>query len=360
MKTKRILIVLAILAATALACTLGVGAGTPTETPGAGPAPGESGGTEDSTAGPGSPSATLDLDDPALYNQAGLFKTYRTAMDYTFEAQGPVTGTVLLDSATQIEPYATTLEFYTYGNAVVGGEAVYTFTRILDTQYIVAGGLGCASGIPGVEANPEVMLDTGGMLMGEAQYAGEGNTNGVDTYIYTLTMDNINPLDPVGKDVRSISNGELHVARDGSYTVRLLLEGRGVNVLLSNNPVLEGDVFYELNFYDFDAPVTIEVPAACAAPEETSLDIPLPEDATNVAQVSPDFITYTTGESVEDVMEFYETEMLAHGCTLQSSNGSNATGTATMAFEDCDFGSVQIIILAESSDVTLVTILSAP
>jgi hypothetical protein len=282
-------------------------------------------------------------------------------MDYTFEAEGPVTGTVLLDSATQIEPYATTLEFYTFGNAVSGGETIYTFTQILDTQYAVIGGLGCQSGVPGIQENPfEVMLDAGGLLTGEAQYAGEGNANGVDTYIYILTMDNIDLLDSAGKDVRSISNGELHVARAGGYAVRLHLEGRGVNVLLSNEPNLEGDVYYELNFYDFDAPITIEVPAGCSAPGETSFDVPLPEDASDISQVSSDILTFTTGESVEDVMEFYETEMPAHGCTLLSSSGSNDTGSASMSFQGCDFGSVQIIILAESSDVTHVNILRTP
>jgi hypothetical protein len=367
------------LAVLALACNLGAGAGTPTDTPSAGQAttapggqpstePGgqpatEPGGqpTADPGGGPGSPAATIDLDDPALYDQPNLFNTYRTSMDYTFEAEGPVTGTVLLDSATQVEPYATTLQFYTFGNAVSGGETVYTFTQILDTQYAIIGGLGCQSGVPGIQENPfEVMLDAGGMLMGQAQYAGEGSANGVDTYIYTVTMDNIDPLDTAGQDVRSISNGEIHVARDGGYVVRLHLEGRGVNALLSNDPSLEGDVFYELNFFDFDAPVTIEVPAGCTPPGETAFDIPLPEDATDVSQISPDYLTFTTGESVEDVMEFYETEMPAHGCTLQSSTGSNDTGSAAMAFEGCDFGSVQIIILAESSDVTRVNILSGP
>ncbi len=364
MKSKRILIVLSILALAALACNLGAGAGSPTDTPAPGQPPGGSAETpavEPTTGGTGGAPATIALDDPALYDQPSLFNTYRTSMDFTFEAEGPITGTVLLDSATQVEPYATTMEFYTFGDAVTGGETVYTFTQILDTQYVIFGGLGCQSGVPGIQQNPfEVLLDAGGMLMGEAVYAGEGNANGVDTYIYTLTMDNIDLLDTVGKDVRSISNGELQVARDGGYAVRLLLEGRGVNALLSSDPNLEGDMYYELNFYDFDAPVTIDVPAGCAQPGETSFDVPLPEDASNISQISSDILSFTTGESVEDVIEFYETEMPAHGCTQLSASGSNDSGSGLMGFGGCDFGSVQIIILAESSDVTQVNILRTP
>ena len=165
MRTQRLLIVFSILALAALACNLGAAGVSPEETSTPGLPPDSSGGSDpdggDTPGGggedgggnvPGEPPAAIDLDDPALYAQPDLFDSYRTSMDYTFEAPGPITGTVLLDSATQVEPYATTLEFFTFGNAVIGGEAVYTFTQILDTQYIVAPGVGCQSGIPGIQA----------------------------------------------------------------------------------------------------------------------------------------------------------------------------------------------------------------
>ena len=364
MKIKRILIIVSILAAAALACSLGAGAGSPTDTPVAVQPPDQTSPPENPTsepAGGDEPASSLNLEDPALYNLGAHFNTYRTALDFNFTAEGPVTATALIDSATRIEPYATTLSFYSAGNDLAAGEGAITITQILDTQYFVIEGLGCQTVIPGAQVtNFGDMLELGGMLTGEAAFAGEGNANGIDTYIYTPTMDNIDPLDQIGQDIRSISNAELHIARDGGFIVRLLLEGRGVNRLLNDDPDLEGDLRFELNLYDFDTPLTIEAPAACAAPPETTSEIPLPEDASNISQVSPDFLTFTTGESIEDVMEFYETEMPAHGCTLQSSSGSNDAGSGTIAYEGCDFGSVQIVILAESSDVTLVNILSSP
>jgi hypothetical protein len=384
MKLKRILIVFSILALALLACNLGARGLSPTEGPADGPSsgdpdpggdtssgePGDPGSSGDSNGngespgqagGSGEPSATIDLDDLALYAQPDLFNSYRTSMDYLFEAAGPVTGTVLLDSATQVEPYATTLEFFTYGSALTGGETVYTFTQILETQYIVAPGIGCQSGIPGVQANPfEVMLDTGGMLIGEAQYTGEGSANGIDTHIYTLTQDNIDALDPAGQDVREISNGEMHVARDGGYVVRVLLEGRGVNPLLSQDPALEGDVYYELNFYDFDAPVTIEPPPACAGSGDPASDIPLLEDATNIVQMGDDVLTYTTGEGIGDVIEFYEGAMPALACGVPTITGGESEGTAQLFFSDCEGGDVTVLIFAESSDVTQVSVLRTP
>ncbi|HUF38281.1 MAG TPA: hypothetical protein VMN57_07150 [Anaerolineales bacterium] len=377
MRVQRLLIVFSILALGALACNLGAAGVSPVETSSPGQPPDSSGGSDpgegDTPDGgseddggnvpgnvPDQPPAAIDLDDPALYAQPDLFNSYRTSMDYTFVGQGPITGTILIDSATQVDPYATTLEFFTFGNAVTGGEGVYTFTQILDTQYAVAPGYGCRSGSAGLQANPfEVMLDTGGMLMGEAQFAGEDDVNGVDTYVYTITMDNIDPLNVAGKDVRELTNGLVHIARAGGYAVRVVLEGRGVNELLSQDPNLDGDVYYELNFYDFDAPVTIEVPPACdAVPGGNVMAIPIMEDATGLVLIGNGILSYHTGGSIGDVIEFYEEAMPARGCGAPIVSGDS--GSATMSFPGCDGGEVSVIIAAQSGDVTQVTLLQAP
>jgi hypothetical protein len=377
MKNQRFLIILAILASAALACNLGSRAGSATEAPsdsqstsdgpGDGGDSGEPGQTDTAEpggagqeGGSGQAPDTIDLDDPALFAQPDLFNTYRTSMDYTFEADGPVTGTVLLDSATQVEPYATTLEFYTYGNAVSGGGTVYTFTQILETQYAVIGGFGCQSGVPGIQENAfNNMLDTGGMLRGEGQLSGEENVNGVDTYVYTVSMDNIDPLDTAGKDVRELENGLLYIAKDGGYVVRVVLEGRGVNVLLSNDPALEGDVYYELNFYDFDAPVSIEVPAGCAESTGDGSTYPIPGDATNVSQLGDTVLSFSTALTPDEAADFYVAEMEAHGCSTPTVVG-DASSSISMAFDGCDFGLVSILIVAESDSSTLVSIFGTP
>jgi hypothetical protein len=153
-------------------------------------------------------------------------------MLYDFTAEGPITGTVEMEGATQNEPYATTLQFKTYGNAVLGNLGTYTFTQIVDTQYIVMTGLGCQSGATGSQGDSfDSMLETGGMLTGTAAFAGEENLNGIDAYIYTITMENIDPTDTAGIGVRELSDGRLYVAQEAGFIVRLILEGRGVNQL---------------------------------------------------------------------------------------------------------------------------------
>jgi hypothetical protein len=149
------------------------------------------------------------------------------------------------------------------------------------------------------------------------------------------------------------------MAKDGGYVVRVVLVGRGVNVVLSNDPALEGDVFYELNFYDFDAPVSIEVPAGCAEGTGDGSTYPIPGDATNVSQLGDTVLSFSTALTPDEAADFYVAEMEAHGCSTPTVVG-DASSSISMAFEGCDFGMVSILIVAESDSSTLVSIFGTP
>ena len=377
MKIKRIAIIFTILALAALACNLGSrGSATP-DAPGdsagaeepAGPVdagePGDTGsagepGSSSGGSGEGSvmePPNPLDLDDPSLYAQPDSLSSYRTTMDYVFEAPGPVTGTVLMDGATQVEPFETTLEIYMYGLALDGSESVYTFTQILETQYIVVPGFGCTSGLPGLQGNPfDIVLDTGGTLTGMADYIGEETVNGVPTYVYNLTMDNIDPFDPAGKDFESLEDGKLYIAQDTLTVVRGVLDGTGVSEVLSQDPNLVGDIYYEINFFDFDAPVDVVVPAGCADGAESEESVfPMTEDASEITQFADEILTYITALSVSDAADFYEDQMPALGCG-EATTQSQGEDSITMLFPDCETGDVTVLIFSEGEGRTLVSL----
>lgn len=379
MPSRRVFLIVCTLVLAALACNFVSGSGTEeTASPGESPTdsaessdaatpdsaavpPADSSADPTATAGPsgdaapGEPGTTLDLDNPALYAQPDLFNTYRTSFYHHFDAEGSITGTVNLDSSTRVAPYETTMAFETSGTAVFGGGGTFTYTQIADVQYVVSPSLGCQSGAPGMQPNPfEAGLDSGGMLTGLAEYAGEESVNGVDTYRYTITMDNIDPLDPAGKDVRSIANGSLNVAQQGGYAVRLILEGRGVSEVLTQDPNLEGDIYYEINYYDFDQPVTIAVPAACSA---AATDFPMPDDAANVSEFGG-IISFSTGLSMDETQDFFEDALPGYGCSEPQVFGDASIGIS-IAVENCSFGAAQILLSTDGS-ATLVSAFLTP
>ena len=303
------------------------------------------------------PSEVLNLDDPAFYMQPEGIESYRTTLDFTFEAPGPVIGSVHLDSATQVEPYATTLEFFTGGRAVMGNNEVFTFTQILDTQYIVYSGFGCQSGTPGLQENPfAVMLDTGGMLTGEAQFFGEETVNGVAAYAYTLTMDNIDPNDPAGAGVITLNESWIYVAKDGGYVVRVRLVGQGRNELLSGDSTLVGDIVYELNYLDFNQPVNVQIPRGCTSEGNAEFKYPVPDDVVNLTDLGG-MTGFNTGLDINAAIEFYKTEMAALGCSAPQE--IVAVPAATLAFP-CPDGTVNVLLAPGDSGGTAITIFETP
>jgi hypothetical protein len=263
MKTQRLMVTLTVLVLVTLACG-GTGVGTePAATPLVPIATNTSSSVE-SPPDTSSPEAALNLDDPALYDEPENKTSYLTTLDYRFETSGTLIGSVRMEGATQVDPYETTLEFDTEGRAVMGGGEVFYFAELADTQYIVYTGIGCMSGAPGSQENPfEVMLDLGGMLKGQAQLIGEETVNNIETIAYAITQDNIDVNDPAGKGVETIDDSRIYIARDGGYVVRLFIDGTGRVSVLSGDPSLSGDVYYELNYLDFDTPVDIQIPPGC-------------------------------------------------------------------------------------------------
>lgn len=263
MKNYRLIIPLSVLVVLALACG---SAGAATEPVNA-PPPAIATDTALPAEAPpqaAAPAATLDLDDPALYDEPEDVDSYLTTMDYQFESSGTLIGSVRMEGATQVEPYETSLEFDTEGRAVLGGGEVFYFAELADVQYIAYPGLGCLSGAPGSQENPfEVMLDLGGMLKGQAQLIGEETVNNIESYAYAITQENIDVTDPAGMGVETINESRIYIAKDGGYVVRLFIDGTGRVSVLSGDPSLLGDVYYELNYLDFDTPVDIQIPPGC-------------------------------------------------------------------------------------------------
>jgi hypothetical protein len=380
MVNKKLSLVLSILVLAALACATLTGGGSqdqtdpvasgdpaPTdEVDAADAAPAATAGG-DSPEGPAqtpeaaAPGSTLDLENPSLYDTYPGVESYANTLLNTFEGIGPngepVTGTLYMSGATQADPYASTLTFQSEGRAVLGESEVFTFTQILDTQYIVFSGQTCIPSTPGEQENPyEILLDSGGLLSGQADFIEEEAVNGVATYAYKITESNIDNFDSAGSGVENLSKGRLNLAVEGGFLVRLILVGSGRNEALSMDPDLVGDVYYELNFLDFNQPVDIQVPKSCQAEGGADSGFPLPQDASQINQFAG-ILSFQTELSMAEAADFYQTEMQALGCSPAQEMGS-AEGLI-LAFDDCPDGGAQVV-LAPEGDHTLVTILKMP
>ncbi len=295
------------------------------------------------------PGEPFDFSNPNFEFKPELFNTYKASLNYAFSAANGVTGSLLMEGATQIEPFETSQKFTTFGQAVMGTEESMIFAQFDGTEYLYSPDFGCVSGDAGLQGNPfDVALDTYGGFTGQAAFSGEEFVNGVDTYVYTITSENIDNSSETGFGISEVKEGRINLARDGAYVVRMVLIGTGVNEGLSQDADLEGDLYYELNFYDFDVPVTFEIPEGCTGANAGDFSVPLPEDVFNVSQFG-EILNFSTALSLSDAADFFERELPARGCSEPEVIGDGSS-MISMYYENCEFGAVQIILTTESGE----------
>lgn len=301
-------------------------AAPPTETPetvDAGETPESGDGDGETPPDTGNGPDFIDLDDPDLYAEPAGVETYRVGMVFTFDgiaADGsPVTGTATVDGANVVDPREMSLVLHDDGEAIKGPGEVYTFTQVGGVNYYSVPDMGCMTFSSEGTENPFVMMtEAGGMLGGSAaRLLPDETVNGIPSYVFAIDSTNLDPADPTSYDVSEITEGRIYVAKDGFYVVRVLLIGVGTSEGLSGDPTLVGDIYYELNYYDFNQPVEITLPAGCTESGAGTVDseIPLLDDAFDVSSF-PGVIAYSTQYTSEEAVDFYRAEMAAAGWTL--------------------------------------------
>ena len=296
---------------------------------------------------------TLDLDNPDLFNHPNI-EYYRESLLYTFtglQDGTPITGTVKGLGAYSLNPLASTLEFYAEGYALLGAGTVYTFTQIENTSYYYTPGTGCMNFYNEETNNPyEIMLDTGGILGGTAQRVRPDEViNGIDTYQFKIDATTMDYSNPTTYDMKEIHDGRIYIAKEGGYVVRVWIEGIGQSEVLSGSDVLDGDIYYELNFFDFGIPLEIEPPAMCSTSEEATFEYPVMDDAYETASI-PGLTSYKTQYSFNEVVNFYRTAMEAAGWTITQEFVS-APGAIFMFTKESS--NVQVSISDEGSSVAI-------
>ncbi len=188
--------------------------------------------------------------------------------------------------------------------------------------------------------------------------------NGISTWHYTF--------DEADVDDENFSldeaKGEIWVAREGGYPVKLVIEASGT----STNPELEDQLFssgtinmtYEL--LDVNADFTIEVPEEALSAESfegglfdstdtSEIDLPIMDDA-EVEFALEGLVSYTIQGDIADVVEFYKAELPQQGWSLQADSEVVSEETALMTFtkEDEELS----LVVSKEEDGSLSVVLS--
>lgn len=291
---------------------------------------------------PNTPSGadTLNLDDPAFYAAPEDINTYRASLKFSFSGQAEdgtaISDFISGDGAFSVDPPQMSFIFDTSSSDVPAG--TIEIVQLDNTLYMSSADLGCFS-LPVDESdtmdNPyEELLDTGGFLTGQATRVQPDDTiNDIPVYVYEITTDNLDLTDPTAQEITAITFGRLYVAKEGGYVVGLVIDGRGKNTLGNENTNIEGDVHYEINYFDQNKSVEIIPPAACMQGDTgggvAPGAFPVPDGATDLITL-PGITSFSSAQTPEELSQYYKTEMLAAGWTM--GDEINVTGLITLTF----------------------------
>lgn len=264
--------------------------------------------------------SVLSLNAENNYGEPSNVSSYKiTAVyqsTYTDADGNTTTGTFTINGERDVENNALSFNAQGEGNADFGAGESFSFVQFEDATYFTLPTGECLTVGQGMDENPySIFLEDGGFL-GELNNSRlaippSETVNGVDTWHYVFNESNLNPLDENSINVSALS-GDIWIAKDGGHVVRMLMEGTGVDDLITETAV-ESDISYELNYFDFNQPVNLSVPENCSTAED--VDYPIMDDATSVNNFGGTY-TYETSASAGDVVTFYKEEMAALGWTL--------------------------------------------
>jgi hypothetical protein len=225
----------------------------------------------------------------------------------------------------------------------IGGDydEYYEFYIVNDVVYVYsADNETCESAGTGQTSLIAATVPLAGQVVGvveNAILAGKGETANdipADRYAFDHTSLPTSGL--------TAGKGDLWVANDGGYVVKLIANGFGP----------AGTVSWEYNLMDVNQPVDIPLPEACTAPQGSGLDIPLPANATDVSNLSG-MITFKSPDSPSVVTNFFKLALPQKGWTVEYQTGTDAMMVLILT-KDPD--TLQIMIQTDMQGGSAVTI----
>jgi hypothetical protein len=256
--------------------------------------------------------------------------SYRVAFrfDWNGTKDGqPVTGFMEMSSAYVREPPAQ--ELYFEGEGFEAGEdqglGKIAFVQVGDTAWFYEGESDTWMQVPagsldfseGLFFQPEDLLQDFDVSKGRRSLLPQ-EVNGVQCHKYTFNEKDFDLSDLAEGDEVDRAEGEVYVAVDGGYVVRLVVDA-DFRYTDPEEVFDEGNIKMTFDISDINQPITIEPPAEAEVQAGGREDIPMLPDA-SVEFASAEFISYRTASSVADATQFYEDEMPKNGWTAAEDN----------------------------------------
>lgn len=307
--------------------------------------------------------AELDLNSSI----SGLENLNSYRVSFRFDWNGdkggqPVSGYMQMRSAFVREPPAQ--ELYFEGQGMEGEEdqglGSVSFVQVGDTAWFHEGESGAWMQVPagsldfaeGLFFKPEDLLEDFDVSKGRRSLIPQ-QVNGVQSYKYTFDENDFNLSDLAAGEEVTRAQGEIYVAVDGGYVVRLVVDA---DFSYTNPDELfeEGNIKMTFDISDVNQPIDIQPPAEAEAQAGGRDDIPMLPDA-QVEFASAELISYLTGSNSEEAAEFYEGEMPANGWTADEGN-MTFEGGAFLNYTKGDESASVIISTDENQTSVLISV----
>lgn len=318
---KDLILTVTVLAFASLACSLFSGIG------------GSSGGDEPPAPDAPGGSAAVDLSDSAGQG-VSPFPAYTLDMKIEYTGKD-------LEGNDKTMRITTSLETQTIPQearhvSIFSGDTGETLDVVIigDQFYSVLPGVGCTV-LPAGTMQGEEFFDSvpqpSELLSGQAKLVESGvEVSGILTDRYELTSDNL--LSTVA-DAPELESGSVYIAQDGGYILKVAFEGKANTAQNGFDPNQDTHVSMEYVIIPVeDGSLTILPPAECADQAGQAGKYPIMEGATSLSNVGG-LVFYEVESPLEEVLDFYRTEMSSAGWTLTNDESSSTLSFAALEFE---------------------------
>jgi hypothetical protein len=264
------------------------------------------------------------------------FNSYRFNLKITFTGATPAgeetTAVMQAAVANVTDPPASSLTITAEGVEQLEGLNALAMTQKEGTSYIFLPNLGCVTS----PAEGNVMEGLGADFLDTAQFeealeqarlVGEETINSVPTLHYQVDSSLIDDNDQFDE-----LSGDLYLAQDGGYLVRMVLDGSGEIDFFSESSNTYDGMHVEYNLTDTNQPIYIPLPPDCE--ESAASDgsqFPLTEDAYDLASI-PGFTSYKTELPLADIIDFYEVTLPADDWVKSENDSSQLEDTAVLVY----------------------------
>ncbi len=322
-------------------------------------------------------SEVAPVDVTSINDALAKLNSYKSELTMSFDGKKsdgtPTSGALTMLQEAIKEPPASHIRMEFSGDAAedMGGASVFEMYTVDGMTYMQDPESGSWMSFPAGDS-----MDFGTMMVSADDFVDlpenahrdllPKKVNGISTWHYTFTEKDLPPDQQM--EIKS-AKGEVWIAKDGDYPVKLILEMEGKSLGGSEDADLfnEGTlkIEYELKSVNENFTITVPDEAKNAAgifgggdnSDAPDIDIPMPDDAEDVFSMTG-MTTFTTSSSVQDMIDFYKNKFAALGWENDESGNFIDESGGMMEFTK-DGNSIEVIIDSSSDDGTVsVTVMS--